>query len=82
MLGCEAPVLVVHGEEDRLFPVAMGRQLHASCGYSAQFLVIPGHGHNEPFHRPTMAYWGPVIRWLAGDGLERSRYRLGAYERV
>jgi alpha-beta hydrolase superfamily lysophospholipase len=70
MRGCDVPVLVVHTEEDRLFPVAMGRELHAHCGDGAEFLVIPGHSHNEPFNRPRIAYWGPVVRWLAGDALE------------
>ncbi|MFC5862502.1 alpha/beta hydrolase [Acidicapsa dinghuensis] len=61
---CRVPVLVVHGEKDRMFPVELGEELHALCGDCAEFLVIPGQGHNEPFRRPTMEYWGPILEWL------------------
>ena len=67
MRGCSLPVLVVHGGEDKTFPVKLGEQLHALCGESAEFLVIPEHGHNEPFRRPRLAYWGPILEWLAAD---------------
>jgi pimeloyl-ACP methyl ester carboxylesterase len=68
--GMTLPVLVVHGENDELFPVELGRELHAACGDWAEWLLAPGQGHNQPFNRPEMAYWGPVLRWLAGHGLE------------
>jgi pimeloyl-ACP methyl ester carboxylesterase len=64
---CTRPVLVVHGEKDRMFPVTLGEELHAVCGEHAEFLVIPEQGHNEPFRRPTLAYWGPILEWLARD---------------
>lgn len=64
---CRVPVLVVHGERDRMFPVKLGEELHSVCGDRAEFLVIPEHGHNEPFRRPTMLYWGPILEWLGRD---------------
>ncbi len=68
MRGVTLPVLVVHGEEDALFPVELGRALHAACGEWAEWLLVPGQGHNQPFNQPTMHYWGPVVRWLVGEG--------------
>lgn len=67
MRGVILPILVVHGEQDQLFPVELGRELHIACGEWAEWLLAPGQGHNQPFNRPTMAYWEPVIRWLQGD---------------
>jgi len=69
MRGVMLPVLVVHGENDQLFPVELGQELHAACGEWADWLLVPGQGHNQPFNQPTMHYWDPVLRWLAGDGL-------------
>jgi pimeloyl-ACP methyl ester carboxylesterase len=65
MRGCSMPVLVVHGREDRMFPVRMAEELHAVCGESAELVVVPDVGHNEPFNRPRLAYWGLILDWLA-----------------
>jgi hypothetical protein len=65
--GCTVPVLIVHGERDRLFPVAMARELEAICGERAELVLVPGMAHNQPFRRPEICYWGPIARWL-GSG--------------
>lgn len=68
------PVLVVHGERDRTFPVAMARRLVEWGGPAAELVVVAGHGHKEPFYRPQMAFWGPVAEWLArGSGTQGLR---------
>jgi uncharacterized protein len=61
------PVLVVHGETDKMFPVAMARRLVEWGGPAAELVVVAGHGHTEPFYRPQMAFWGPVVEWLTRD---------------
>ena len=58
---CKVPVLVVHGENDRLFPVTMAAQLASFCSPHAQLVVVPGMSHNQPFREPLLSYWGPVI---------------------
>lgn len=62
--NCRLPVLVVHGEKDRLFPTQMASDLAAWCTPEAQIVLIPGTTHNQPFRRPHLAYWGPIITWL------------------
>ena len=62
----EVPVLIVHGERDRLFPVTMASELCAWCGSLTQVIIVPELAHNEPFYRPTMAYWGPIVSHLLG----------------
>lgn len=62
---CRLPVLIVHGEKDRLFPPKMASELAAFCSPAAKVLLIPGTSHNQPFRRPDLSYWGPIISWLA-----------------
>lgn len=70
--SCALPVLVVHGEKDRLFPVQMARDLVALCPGPAELLVVPGLAHNQPFRKPNLSYWGLIIsRIIPESGPER-----------
>ena len=62
--GCNAPVLVVHGECDRLFPVAMGEELATACG--GRLEVVPGMDHPDLHQKPRREDWARVIDWLLG----------------
>jgi len=53
------PVCVVHSDGDRLFPVKMGRRIASACG--GELVVVAGLSHNQPYLRPTEAYWGPIV---------------------
>lgn len=41
------PVLIVHGDQDRIVPLAHGERLRASLGGAAELVVVPGAGHND-----------------------------------
>jgi len=62
--NCLLPVLVVHSTKDWLFPVQMAHDLVNWCGGNAQLLLMPGLGHNEPFYKPQLSYWGPISSFL------------------
>jgi alpha-beta hydrolase superfamily lysophospholipase len=62
---CKLPVLIVHGEKDRIFPVAMARELAGWCEPGAEVVVVPSTKHNQPFRKPHLSYWGPIIEWLS-----------------
>lgn len=62
--GCLLPVLIVHGEKDRLFPLDMARELASHCGPAAELVVVPNTAHNQPFRRPHLSYWGPIAEWI------------------
>lgn len=62
--GCGRPVLIVHGERDRTFPLTMATRLAEWAGPMAELVVAPGQRHNEPFQRPHLAFWGPAADWL------------------
>jgi len=63
---CQLPVLIVHGEKDRLFPIAMARELAGWCSPRAEVVVAANTTHNQPFRKPHLSYWGPIIEWLCG----------------
>ena len=63
---CRVPVLVVHGEKDRIFPVKMARDLVSCCPGPAELLIIPNVAHNQPFRKPDLSYWGPIISRITG----------------
>lgn len=58
---CPVPVLVVHCDRDRAFPVRMASELASVCGPNCDLVVVPNHVHNEAFYRPHMSYWINVI---------------------
>jgi hypothetical protein len=55
------PVWVVHSDGDRLFPVEMARRIASACIERGELVVVSGLTHNEPYLRPTDAYWGPIV---------------------
>jgi fermentation-respiration switch protein FrsA (DUF1100 family) len=42
-----APLLVLHGEDDDIAPVSMGRRLYEAAPGPKDLLVVPGAGHND-----------------------------------
>jgi uncharacterized protein len=62
---CKVPVLIVHGEKDRLFPAKMAMELASYCSPKAEVVLVPNTTHNQPFRRPRLEYWGPIIEWVS-----------------
>jgi len=57
------PLMVVHGEDDRIAPIAMGREV-AGAGRATVFLPIPGAGHNDTFARGEDRYRDAMTAFL------------------
>jgi alpha-beta hydrolase superfamily lysophospholipase len=57
---CAIPVLIVHGEADRLFPARMGRELADLCAAKHELVLMPELGHNDPIYRPQSSYWALI----------------------
>jgi alpha-beta hydrolase superfamily lysophospholipase len=64
---CKLPILIVHGEKDRLFPVAMARELAGWCEPRAEVVLVPNTTHNQPFRKPHISYWRPIIDWICKE---------------
>jgi uncharacterized protein len=59
--NCRIPVLIVHGEKDRLFPVSMARELANFCNAPLELAIVPNATHNDPFYHPQSSYWGDIV---------------------
>src|SRR6266568_1481134 len=66
--NCSVPVLIVHCERDRAFPVRMARELASLCGPKAELVIVPEQAHNEAFYDPKLSYWHYVLDHIASDG--------------
>jgi fermentation-respiration switch protein FrsA (DUF1100 family) len=51
------PLLVLHGEDDEIVPLAQGRRLFAAAPEPKRFFAIPGAGHNDTYVGGGEAYW-------------------------
>lgn len=69
-------VLLVHSTGDRLFPIAMARELVACCGQRAHLQIVEGLGHNEPFYKPTRAYWDPIAEFITAPDSDSASVKL------
>jgi len=47
--GVSAPMLIIHGEADRVIPVEMGRAVAASARAPAEIMTFPGAGHSDHY---------------------------------
>ena len=62
--GCDLPILVVHGEQDRIFPVKMAAELAECCG--AETILVPNLGTRSRITGRRPEYWGPIVTWIGG----------------
>lgn len=60
-----APVLVIHGEEDEVIPVEMGRAVYAAANGPKEIVTFPGARHSD--HHLFGSY-EEIFRWIDGIG--------------
>lgn len=58
------PVLVVHGENDQLFPCEMAHAMAGVCVTPCETLIVPGLSHAAPIFRAGPEYWHAISGWL------------------
>ncbi|RDI49631.1 alpha/beta hydrolase [Nocardia mexicana] len=58
------PVLIMHGDNDELLPVDMGRALYAAAAEPKQLKIYPGAGHNDLIMIP--GWTGVIADWARG----------------
>jgi uncharacterized protein len=56
-----APLLVMHGEEDRVIPVAMGKAVYAAANAPKEIVTFPHAGHSD--HHLYGSY-DELFRWV------------------
>ena len=72
-----APVLMIHGEDDRIIPIAHGRRLHRALPEGTRFVAVSGTGHNDLLGRQVVwdelgaFFRSPALRAaVEGGGIE------------
>lgn len=58
------PILFIHGEADRLMPVAATRRLAAAVGPSAELWTVPGAGHGGAHRADPTGYEARLVGFL------------------
>lgn len=58
------PVLILHSEDDELFPATMAKQIHEASGAQARLTIVSGFAHNDAYARPSLAYWRPILEFF------------------
>ena len=58
----ECPVLMVHGEEDAIIPIAHGRRLAGAFSEPPRFVEVPDTGHNDLLARQLV--WAEISGFL------------------
>ena len=64
---CSLPVLVLHCENDRLFPAQMASKLASGCEGRAKLVIVPNQRHSDPYYRPQRQYWDHVVSILVSE---------------
>ena len=64
---CSLPVLVLHCEKDRLFPIEMAKNLASSCKEHGKLVIVSNLRHDDPYFRPHRQYWDHVVSILVSD---------------
>lgn len=59
-----APLLVMHGDRDRVIPLALGRELFDQIPEPKTFVVIRGGDHNDAAAPDAAAYWTAIERFI------------------
>jgi fermentation-respiration switch protein FrsA (DUF1100 family) len=60
------PILLFHGDADRLVPTAMGRAVAAAAGGPVEVVLIHGAGHNDTYDIGGRAYRDKLWEFVAG----------------
>jgi len=63
--GSNRPVLVLHGDHDRVVPIKQGWALFETMSEPKQFVAIPGGDHNDATPADPVTYWQAVDRFVA-----------------
>lgn len=59
-----APVLFIHGDQDRIVPIELGRRLFDECRSSKTWKTISGAGHNDLVQGAGVQYWRVMEEFL------------------
>ena len=62
----QAPLLLLHGDRDKIVPMSQGRRLFEAANPPKEFVMIPGAGHNDAWAVGRETILQAWARFLAG----------------
>jgi uncharacterized protein len=69
--AAKAPVLVMHGDHDRVIPFALGRELFDALPGPKRFVVIAGGDHNDATAPDVEGYWAAIDGFIQASARGR-----------
>jgi fermentation-respiration switch protein FrsA (DUF1100 family) len=69
--GLKRPLLVLHGEEDEIVPLAQGRRVFDAAPEPKRFFAIPAAHHNDTYTVGGAPYWRVWKEFLESLDLSR-----------
>src|SRR5206468_12283923 len=60
------PILLFHGDVDRLVPTAMGMAVAAAAAGPVEVVLIHGSGHNDTYDRGGRQYRDKLLEFVTG----------------
>jgi fermentation-respiration switch protein FrsA (DUF1100 family) len=54
------PILFFHGDNDRIVPMRLGRELYEAAPNPKEFVVLPGAGHNDTYFIGGQNYFNKI----------------------
>lgn len=70
---CKQPTLILAAERDAMIPLRQAEKLRRACGGTAEVVVIPNLGHNDPFPTDVFPTLRTFLAQKAGAGWVVSR---------
>ncbi len=61
----KVPLLIIHGSDDEIIPVEMGRRLYAAAREPKEFYLIPGAHHNDTYVVGGRAYFDRLKAFIS-----------------
>ncbi len=71
-----APLLILHGTEDRITPYWMGRQLYARAPEPKHFVTLEDRGHNDIGWAGHDCYWDAIAAFVREDAIAQNPRKL------
>lgn len=59
-----APILFFHGDDDRIVPIRLGRQLYEAAPNPKEFVTLPGAGHNDTYFIGGKEYFDKLVAFV------------------
>jgi len=68
------PLLIVHSEQDQIFPLSMPRRIYSAANDPKAFVRVHGYRHEDGHLHPDGTYWAGVMTFAQTGRLPQSSF--------